>query len=77
VSETQRDDVAVPRGVPATGAGALADMLAADPPPAIRTATSELLDEALAEPRVHRTGQEVWIDEPGKLGPGGHWEVVT
>jgi hypothetical protein len=74
---TEQTHDAAPRGVPATGAGALADMLAADPPPAIRTATSELLDEALAAPRVPRTRQEIWIEEPGRLGPGGHWEEVV
>jgi hypothetical protein len=70
--------VAGPGGVKASAFGdPISDLLAADPPPAIRTATSELLDEALAAPRVHRTRQEVWIEEPGRLGPGGHWEEVV
>lgn len=63
-------------GVPATGAGPVADLIAADPTPRIKTATSEFLDEMLAVPRVHRTKVEVWVEEPGSLGPGGHWELV-
>jgi hypothetical protein len=60
-------------GVPATGAGPLADLIAADPPPRIKSVYVDLLDQALAQPRVHKTKVEVWVDEPGG---GGHWEVV-
>jgi hypothetical protein len=63
-------------GVPATGAGAIVDLIAADPPPAIRSVTSDILDQAFAAPPVHRTRVEVWVDEPGTFS-GGHWEVVT
>jgi hypothetical protein len=66
------------QGVPASAFGdPFVDVLASGPSPAIRTATSDLLDEALAVPRVHRTRVEVWVEEPGRLGLGGHWEVVT
>jgi hypothetical protein len=68
-------DAAVPRGVPATGAGAFVDMLSADPPPAIKSVTSDLLDQALAATRVQKTKTERWIEEPGTF-TGGHWEVV-
>lgn len=64
------------QGVPASGAGPIADMLAADPPPRIRSVTSELLDRELATPRQHHTVEEVWVETPGQLGPGGHWEPV-
>jgi hypothetical protein len=73
MSEQQSD---VPRGVPASGAGPVADLIAADPPPRIKSVTSDLLAQALAAPRVHRTRVEVWVDEPGTFS-GGHWEVVT
>jgi hypothetical protein len=62
-------------GVPATGAGPVVDLIAADPPPAIRSVYSDLLDQALAAPRRHRTKVERWVDEPQKLH-GGHWELV-
>jgi hypothetical protein len=65
----------VPGGVPATGAGPVVDLIAADPSPRIRSAYSEFLDVALAAPRVHRTIEERWIEEPGTLH-GGHWELV-
>jgi hypothetical protein len=68
--------VDVAKGVPASEYGnPVADLLAADPPPEIKTAYSDLLDQALAAPRVHRTTVEQWIDEPGTLA-GGHWERV-
>ena len=68
----------VPPGVPASAYGdPLTDLLAADPPASIKSVTSDLLDQALAAPRVHRTRQEVWVEEPGRLGPGGHWEEVV
>jgi hypothetical protein len=69
-------DAAGPRGVPATGAGPIADLIAADPPPQIRSSFTDLLDQALAAPRVPVTRQEVWVDEPGTFA-GGHWEEVV
>jgi hypothetical protein len=66
----------VPRGVPATGAGAIVDLIASDPQPVIRTSYSDLLDEALAAPRVSETKVEVWVETLGPLGPGGHWEKI-
>ena len=66
-----------PGGVPASPFGSpFTDLIAADPPPAIRSAWSDLLDQALAVPRVHRTRTEVWVEEPGTLH-GGHWEAVA
>lgn len=73
---TEQHDVAGPGGVPASGAGPVYDLIAADPPPAIKSSMSDLLDQALAAPRVHKTRVERWVEEPGKLGPGGHWEEV-
>jgi hypothetical protein len=73
---TDQQSDAGPGGVPATGAGPFYDLIAADPPPTIRSVTSDLLDQALAAPRVHKTRTEVWVDEPGSF-TGGHWEVVT
>jgi hypothetical protein len=46
-----------------------------EPPPAFKSVTSDLLDQALSVPRVHRTVEEVWVAEPGTLH-GGHWEKV-
>jgi hypothetical protein len=64
-------------GVPASAFGdPIVDLIAADPPPVIKSVTSDLLDEAFAVPRVPRTRQEVWVDDPGSRA-GGHWEVVT
>jgi hypothetical protein len=63
-------------GVPASGAGAFYDLIAADPPPAIRSVTSDLIDQALAARRVHRTRVEVWVDEPDTFARG-HWEAVS
>jgi hypothetical protein len=68
-------DSEVPRGVPASGAGPLVDLIAADPPPAIKSCASDLLDQALSAPRVQRTRVEEWVDEPGTLH-GGHWETI-
>jgi hypothetical protein len=73
---TAEQPVAGPGGVPASGAGPIVDLIAADPPPAIRSVTSDLLDQALAAPRDHRTLEERWVDEPGTF-TGGHWEVVA
>jgi hypothetical protein len=73
---SEQQSVVVPHGVQASGAGPVADLIAADPPPRIKSATSDLLDQALAQPRVHKTQVEEWIDEPGTF-TGGHWEVVT
>jgi hypothetical protein len=47
----------------------------ADAPPEFKSATSDLLDEALSEPRTHRTRVERWVDEPGSFD-GGRWEWV-
>jgi hypothetical protein len=47
----------------------------ADPPPRFKSVTSDLLDQALNAPRVHKTVEEVWVPEPNTFG-GGHWEVV-
>jgi hypothetical protein len=69
-------DAAASRGVPASGAGPIVDLIASDPPPAIKSVTSDLLDQALAVPRVHKTRVERWVDEPGSF-TGGHWEVVS
>ena len=63
-------------GVPASGAGPVVDLITADPPPRIKSVTSDLLDQALAVPHVHKTRVERWVDEPGTLGPGGHWVEV-
>jgi hypothetical protein len=65
----------VPQGIPASGAGPVADLIASDPPPAFRSVASDLLDQALSEPRVHRTRVERWVDEPSTLH-GGRWEWV-
>jgi hypothetical protein len=63
-------------GVPATGAGPVVDLLAADPGPQIKSATSEFLDRELSTPREpHRTIEEVWIETPGQLRPG-YWKRV-
>jgi hypothetical protein len=66
-------------GVPASAFGSpVSDLLAADPPPAIRSAFTDLLDQALEAPQSSRTRVERWVDDPpGPLGPRGHWEVVT
>jgi hypothetical protein len=61
--------------VPASGAGAVVDLIAADPPAARRSVMADVLDQELAAPRVHRTRQEVWVEEPGTF-TGGHWEAV-
>jgi hypothetical protein len=62
-------------GVPATGAGALADMLAADPPPYRRSAAFDLLDQALSAPRhVAVQEWESWVED-GSF-EGGHWVRV-
>jgi hypothetical protein len=69
-------DAGVPRGIPASGAGAVVDLLSADPPePVFRSVASDLIDQALAAPRRHVTRQEQWIEEPGTLH-GGHWELL-
>jgi hypothetical protein len=47
----------------------------ADAPPEFKSATSDLLDEALSVPRTHRTRVERWVDEPGSF-TGGRWELV-
>jgi hypothetical protein len=47
----------------------------AAPPPEFKSCTSDLLDEALSVPRVHKTVEEVWVPEAGTLHRG-HWEVV-
>jgi hypothetical protein len=47
----------------------------ADPPPAFKSVTSDLIDQALSAPRAHQTVEEVWVAEPNSLR-GGHWEVV-
>jgi hypothetical protein len=65
----------VPHGVPASGAGPVADLIAADPPPAIRSVYSDLLDQALAAPRVHTTKVEQWVEDGSRAG--GHWEIVS
>jgi hypothetical protein len=62
-------------GVPATGAGAVVDLLSADPPPQIRSVYSDLLDEALRGSRTHVTRQEVWVEEPGTRTGGRSVEV--
>jgi hypothetical protein len=63
-------------GVPASAFGdPVSDLIAADPPPATKSSVSDLLDEALAAPRVHCTRQEVWVDDPGPF-TAGHWEPV-
>ena len=66
----------VPRGVPATGAGAFVDMIAADPPVAVKSVYTDLLEQQLAAPKVHRTVTEEWVEEPGTLR-GGHWVRVS
>jgi hypothetical protein len=63
------------RGIPASGAGPVVDLIAADPPPAIKSVASDILDAALSAPRVHRTRVEVWIDEPNSF-TGGHWQEI-
>jgi hypothetical protein len=47
----------------------------AAPPPAFKSVTSDLLDEALSVPRSHRTVEERWVEDSSPAG--GHWEVVT
>jgi hypothetical protein len=47
----------------------------ADPPTAIKSVTSDLLDQALSEPRTHTTRQEAWVEDNSPQG--GHWEVVS
>jgi hypothetical protein len=64
-----------PGGVPATGAGPIVDLISADPPPRIKSSMSDLLDEALAVPRLHRTRVQEWVDEPHTL-QGGRWVDV-
>ena len=64
----------VSRGVPASGAGAVVDLLAADPPRAIRSVASDLIDQALSAPRGHVTVQEAWIEDGSR--EGGHWVRV-
>jgi hypothetical protein len=65
-----------PGGVPASAFGSpISDLIAADPGPRIKSVTSDLLDQRFDVPRVHRTRQEVWVEEPGTFA-GGHWEVV-
>ena len=66
----------VQRGVPASGAGPVYDLIAADPPVSVKSAYTDLLDQQLAAPKVHRTVTEEWVDEPGTLH-GGHWERVS
>lgn len=62
-----------PRGVPPSAFGSpIVDLIAADPPGEIRSVASDLLDGALAAPRVHVTRQEAWVDEPGSF-EGGRW----
>ena len=74
MSEQQSD---VPRGVPASGGGAFYDMIANDPPPAIRSVTSDLLDQQLADRRPPRTRVERWVEQIGPDGRmGGRWEFV-
>jgi hypothetical protein len=69
------DAAGVPRGVPASGAGAVVDLIAADPPPEIRSVYSDLLDQALSAPRSHVTRWEVWVEEPNTRA-GGRWVEV-
>jgi|Tabmets5t2r1_1033131.scaffolds.fasta_scaffold00667_1 hypothetical protein len=47
----------------------------ADAPPTFKSITSDLLDQALSAPKVHKTTEEIWVPEPGTLH-GGHWEKV-
>jgi hypothetical protein len=74
---TANEASAVPRGgVPASPFGSpITDLVAADPPARVKSVFTDLLDRALAAPRVHKTRTEQWIEEPGTLH-GGHWEVV-
>jgi hypothetical protein len=70
---TAEQPVVGPGGVPASAFGSpISDLIAADPPPAIKSVTSDLLDQALAVPRVHVTREERWVDEPGTFA-GGRW----
>jgi hypothetical protein len=54
----------------------LAALLAAgaDPPPAFKSVASDLIDQALSEPRTHQTRQEAWIEDGSPAG--GRWEWV-
>ena len=73
---TDQQSDAGPRGVPATGAGAVVDLIASDPPLVRQSAAADLLEQALAAPRVHRTRVERWVEDPSRFD-GGYWEVVT
>jgi hypothetical protein len=63
-----------PKGIPASGAGAFVDLLAADPPRYRPSVAIDLLDRALSEPRDHVTIQEAWVEDDSPAG--GHWERV-
>jgi hypothetical protein len=47
----------------------------AEAPPAFKSVASDILDQNLSAPRHHRTVEEIWVPEPGRLG-NGHWEAV-
>jgi hypothetical protein len=53
----------------------LAAMVAVDPPPAIRSVASDLLDQSLSAPRRHVTTESVWVPNPERF-EGGSWVVI-
>jgi hypothetical protein len=63
-------------GVPASAYGdPVVDLISADPPPVIKSVTSDLLDAELAAPRAHVTRREEWLEEPWTRA-GGRWVEV-